>query len=234
VPPVGGFGMTTGVSDAYNLGWKLGMVLGGQAGLGLLDTYEAERLPVAQFACEQGLNRLRAMMLTWDPRPQEEKDRERAKLRIAAPLVTSMGYDYHSSAVIGARTELPSLEDVEANLDGSPGSRLPHAWVDRDGTRVSTMDFAGTGFALITGPDAAGWAAAARAVAEATGLPLTAHRAGADFADPGGAFAATAGIGADGALLVRPDNFVAWRGTGPYPDPAAHLHDLLTTVLQRG
>ncbi|MGH7702138.1 MAG: FAD-dependent monooxygenase [Gemmatimonadales bacterium] len=46
--PVGGQGMNTGLQDAYNLGWKLGLVASGKAGPGLLDTYEAERVPVAE------------------------------------------------------------------------------------------------------------------------------------------------------------------------------------------
>jgi 2-polyprenyl-6-methoxyphenol hydroxylase-like FAD-dependent oxidoreductase len=46
-PIAGGLGMNTGVQDAYNLGWKLGLVAGGRAGDGLLDTYEQERLPIA-------------------------------------------------------------------------------------------------------------------------------------------------------------------------------------------
>jgi 2-polyprenyl-6-methoxyphenol hydroxylase-like FAD-dependent oxidoreductase len=45
-PPAGGQGMNTGVQDAYNLGWKLGAVLGG-APEALLETYEQERLPIA-------------------------------------------------------------------------------------------------------------------------------------------------------------------------------------------
>ncbi|MER5754813.1 FAD-dependent monooxygenase [Streptomyces sp. NPDC002088] len=45
--PAGGQGLNTSVQDAYNLGWKLGAVLGGQAPEGLLDTYEEERRPVA-------------------------------------------------------------------------------------------------------------------------------------------------------------------------------------------
>ena len=45
-PPAGGQGLNTGVQDAYNLGWKLGHVLEGAAPA-LLDTYEAERLPIA-------------------------------------------------------------------------------------------------------------------------------------------------------------------------------------------
>ncbi|MFE1413631.1 FAD-dependent oxidoreductase [Streptomyces sp. NPDC085524] len=45
--PAGGQGLNTSVQDAYNLGWKLGAVLNGQAPESLLDTYEEERLPIA-------------------------------------------------------------------------------------------------------------------------------------------------------------------------------------------
>ena len=46
--PVGAQGMNTGLQDAYNLGWKLALVVSGAADAGLLDSYEAERIPVAQ------------------------------------------------------------------------------------------------------------------------------------------------------------------------------------------
>ncbi|MGA0609413.1 FAD-dependent oxidoreductase [Caldimonas sp. KR1-144] len=46
--PVGAQGMNTGLQDAYNLAWKLAAVLRDGADEGLLDTYEAERLPIAQ------------------------------------------------------------------------------------------------------------------------------------------------------------------------------------------
>jgi hypothetical protein len=46
--PMGGQGMNTGLHDAYNLGWKLALVLAGRADPALLDTYEQERIPVAQ------------------------------------------------------------------------------------------------------------------------------------------------------------------------------------------
>jgi 2-polyprenyl-6-methoxyphenol hydroxylase-like FAD-dependent oxidoreductase len=46
--PVGAQGMNTGLQDAYNLGWKLALVVSGGAGADLLDTYEAERIPVAR------------------------------------------------------------------------------------------------------------------------------------------------------------------------------------------
>jgi 2-polyprenyl-6-methoxyphenol hydroxylase-like FAD-dependent oxidoreductase len=49
VPIAGGLGMNSGIQDAYNLGWKLGLVLAGHATPGLLATYEEERLPIASW-----------------------------------------------------------------------------------------------------------------------------------------------------------------------------------------
>src|SRR5437899_5221635 len=46
--PMGGQGMNTGLQDAYNLAWKLALVIQGKADAALLDTYEAERIPVAR------------------------------------------------------------------------------------------------------------------------------------------------------------------------------------------
>ncbi len=46
--PVGAQGMNTGLQDAYNLAWKLALVVSGRAGAALLDSYEDERIPVAQ------------------------------------------------------------------------------------------------------------------------------------------------------------------------------------------
>jgi len=46
--PVGAQGMNTGLQDAYNLAWKLALVVAGKADTALIDTYAAERMPVAQ------------------------------------------------------------------------------------------------------------------------------------------------------------------------------------------
>src|SRR3712207_6677028 len=57
VPPNGGFGGNTGVLDAHNIAWKLAAVLKGEAGPGLLDTYDAERRPIGQLTVEQAYTR---------------------------------------------------------------------------------------------------------------------------------------------------------------------------------
>ncbi|HEV7249417.1 MAG TPA: FAD-dependent monooxygenase [Shinella sp.] len=47
-PPSNGLGSNTSIQDAFNLAWKLAFVLKGQAGVGLLDSYQAERAPIAK------------------------------------------------------------------------------------------------------------------------------------------------------------------------------------------
>src|SRR6266571_1187947 len=61
-PIAGGLGMNTGIQDAYNLGWKLGLVLAGRATSGLLDTYEEERLPIASWLLDITSERLSAVL----------------------------------------------------------------------------------------------------------------------------------------------------------------------------
>jgi 2-polyprenyl-6-methoxyphenol hydroxylase-like FAD-dependent oxidoreductase len=57
-PIAGGLGMNSGIQDAYNLGWKLGLVLAGNAAPGLLDTYQDERLPIASWLLDITSERL--------------------------------------------------------------------------------------------------------------------------------------------------------------------------------
>lgn len=69
--PRGGTGMNTAIQDAYDLGWKLGFVLRGWAGIELLDTYEQERRPVGEHnvtrsADPNGAQRQADEALAWD------------------------------------------------------------------------------------------------------------------------------------------------------------------------
>jgi len=225
VPPLGGFGLNTGIADAHNLAWKLAMALRHQAGSALLDSYDAERRPVARFAMEQALLRLERPDLHWDP----SRTGERERLGIANDAVVHLGYRYDSSAVCGAQPA-PSLHELARDLDGTPGSRVPHAWLERAGRRLSTLDLAGPGFALLAGAAAEDWCASARAVATRLGLDVKAFRIAADgdAIDPEGTWSRTAGVGDRGALLVRPDGFVAWRTQ----EPAAVAEAVLEGVLR--
>jgi 2,4-dichlorophenol 6-monooxygenase len=127
-PPANGLGTNTCIQDAFNLAWKLAMVLKGKAGDGLLDTYSAERLPVARQVVDRAMKSVADMMpisnaLGFEPGQNEaegwanvdelfsdtDRGRERRKaLRSAVELQNyqfnchgvEMGQTYASSAVI--------------------------------------------------------------------------------------------------------------------------------------
>ena len=109
-----------------------------------------------------------------------------------------------------------------------PGGRLPHAWVQQtDGTRVSTLDLVPAAGALLLTADPA-WAAVAE-VAVADGrlvAPLTVVLVGRDVEDVTGHWTKVAGLGDEGAVLVRPDQHVLWRSlrsAADLDDPTAEL-----------
>jgi putative polyketide hydroxylase len=106
----------------------------------------------------------------------------------------------------GAPGDTGGLEhDLGGGLTtATPGARAPHAWVRHDGRRVSTLDLFDGRFTLLTGPTGTGWRAAADALNEA-GLPIAALSAGLDLRGDDGRLAVRYGLGADGAVLVRPD-----------------------------
>jgi 2,4-dichlorophenol 6-monooxygenase len=150
------------------------------------------------------------------------------------------GYRYASSAVIDDGTPAPDpIDAIRVHVPGTrPGSPLPHAVIeDLDGRRCSTLDLVAPGrFVLIAGEDGAAWRDAALVLAERHGLPLDAVRIGhveGEYRDPRCAWLRRREIGPRGALLVRPDRFVAWRSLDAAPDPAAALGAALAQVLGR-
>jgi putative polyketide hydroxylase len=221
VPPTGGFGGSAGVQDAHNLVWKLAAVLRGEAGSALLDTYHAERHPVGLLTMQQALARFQFRM-----GPAAGADAQAP----IDPTAVAFGYQYRSSAVLGAAEDARPLPPPQ--LTGQPGTRAPHLPVTRDGRAISTIDLYGRHFALLAGPDGAPWLSAAERARERLGVPVEAYRFGVEL---GGAEngAAAHGIGAAGALLVRPDGFVAWRSAAGVAEPAAELERALRATLSR-
>ena len=215
MPPNGGFGGNTGIHDAHNLAWKLALVVAGHADRRLLESYASERKPVAEFTVEQAFSRYVARTAPWLAATQRPEP-------IVDDLHIELGYLYNSPH--GTHT------DPRASA-GMPGARAPHLWLTRSGRRVSTLDLAGN-FMLLAGVDGGKWIqAAAEAATSLSGLPVDAYCIGKDVEDTEGRFAQTYGISNQGASLVRPDGFVAWRSDGETGDRTVELRRALARSL---
>jgi 2,4-dichlorophenol 6-monooxygenase len=148
-----------------------------------------------------------------------------------------IGFAYEDGAVVVDGSPPPPrtpLRDVFQPTT-RPGHVLPHVWLERDGRRRSTHDLVGsaTSFVLLTGPEGTPWCEAAAEVAEKFSIPIVTVRigTGAEFADVDGGWEAVRQITDDGAILVRPDNHVAWRSTSGSDNPAGVLATAFSRVL---
>jgi 2-polyprenyl-6-methoxyphenol hydroxylase-like FAD-dependent oxidoreductase len=201
MPPYGGFGGNCGMHDAHNLAWKLAMVLKGEAGEGLLDTYELERRPIGLFTTEQAYTRYvlrEAAYLGKDGVQAQEDD-----------LNVELGACYRSSTVLDEGGNGTCHVHPRASK-GAPGTRAPHIWIDEE---TSTLDLFGGRFILLT--DSQDWSDAAGQA------PLESHViADARFAELYGSEAS----------LVRPDGFVAWRAKPGEEPSSAKLRDVYRKV----
>ncbi|WP_432947822.1 FAD-dependent monooxygenase [Kribbella sp. CA-253562] len=148
-----------------------------------------------------------------------------------------LGYAYDAGAIVPDGSPVPPRDPMGCVYRPTtrPGHRLPHAWID-PGRQVSTLDLSARGraFVLITGSDGARWCSAAKEVAERLGTPIRPVRIDgtSQYCDPDGSWAEVSEIRADGAVLVRPDNHVAFRSTGGVADPCATLEEVMTSVLR--
>ena len=223
MPPNGGFGGNTGVQDAYDLAWKLALVVEGVAPPALLSTYDAERRPVDKLTVEQAytryVTRTAPYLTTTDLQP------------FVADLEIELGYIYRSPAVLAEEGDADRPGHGDPRLTRAvPGSRAPHLWLEGDGRRRSTLDLFGRDFVLLAAPDGAAWCDAAPAAA-APGVRLTAYCVGREFAVPDDSFTEAYNVARTGAVLIRPDGFVAWRARTASTHPAETLATALRTAL---
>ena len=131
--------MNTSLQDAFNLGWKLALVCRGEAGAGLLDTYEAERRPVAERVVSSGADVESAHAMT-DAGERAARDAEirrtiadrdiahqEAASRIGTrPLVSEVagGHPATTAQALALGLLLPDTWEVEP-ADGDPSGRRP-------------------------------------------------------------------------------------------------------------
>ncbi|WP_336027255.1 FAD-dependent oxidoreductase [Geodermatophilus sp. FMUSA9-8] len=267
-PPSNGLGSNTSIQDAYNLAWKLALVVRGQAGPGLLESYSAERAPVGRQVVDRANQSIAdtarifdALGLTNTADPElmvahmaarkeatPEAEKQRAALREAIAFKdyefnchgVEMDQRYESTAVVpdGTPPEEPVRDpELYSHPTSRPGAKLPHAWVTADRRRqVSTLDLGGHGrFTVFTGIGGEAWVRAAQEVGERLGVEVAAVviGPGREYDDLYGDWARVRGTDDGGALLVRPDNYVAYRSAGAVADAATALEDALRTVLDR-
>ncbi|MFE7718136.1 FAD-dependent monooxygenase [Nocardia rhizosphaerihabitans] len=190
-PPWGGHGFNTGIGDAVNIGWKLAAVINGWAPAELLDTYEAERKPIAAQTIAEAAHNMSTLASelsderlvgTWeefqDVRAGVAEAVQRAKDGEFHSLDLVLGYSYQGSPAVS---------------EGS-GQRLPHRWL---APADSLYDHLGKGFTLVgdlSDPIVEDFDAAART----QGVPLDSFYL------------------ADTELtLVRPDQHIAWSSGEP-------------------
>ncbi|MFE3323649.1 FAD-dependent oxidoreductase [Streptomyces sp. NPDC059176] len=232
--PTGAFGSNTGIQDAHNLAWKLALVLDGSAGPGLLETYEAERLPVAAATSARASARSAEHSHPgYVPAPGAGGGRQGGMLTVA------MGYRYPRGAVLGADPEQPVVPQ-RMQLAGEPGTRAPHLWLHPPGTMrmISTLDLYERSFVLLTGTDGTPWHAAAALVASKLSITLDAYRIGEGkdvdlVPETGSDWAELHGTTNAGAVVVRPDGFVAWRSVDGVPDAEEVLLTVMNALLYR-
>lgn len=219
--PTGGLGYNTAVEDAVNLGWKLASVLRGAASPGLLDTYEAERQPIAVRNTRFAKDFADSIGLFKAPPEIEDDSEEGARARREAgeylahhgksefniPGIT-FGVRYDGSPVIFDDGAAPPPD--EANVyaaSAKPGGRAPHLWLT-DGK--SLYDSFGFEWTLLRFSGAA----------EANGLVTAAERRGVDLKVVDVSAGGARDVYEADLVLVRPDQIVAWRSNSASdPDP---------------
>jgi 2-polyprenyl-6-methoxyphenol hydroxylase-like FAD-dependent oxidoreductase len=189
--PAGGLGMNTGIQDAYNLGWKLAAVLRGEADEDLLDTYQEERLPIAEWTLSTSNKRLAGMVTGFT-------SGKNGFLTQGGPEVRQLGLGYRWSGL--------SSELVDRDREGllRAGDRAPDApCVSASGEPVRLFDlFRGPHYTLLG--FGSGCAAAVRGVASAHLIAPDG-----DVVDASGYAVEAYGITEDTLVLVRPDGYVA-------------------------
>lgn len=246
-PPTGGMGLNTGVADAHNLVWKLLAVESGRAPMSLLDTYESERRPIAEINCHQSLTNAFKMVvlaeaLALHPGATSAEllatlaDPARAEVIAAGVaeqathfnmLGLQLGYVYETNLNHGQTPTMDSIDPTPFNPTGEIGSRLPHAWVDGD---TSTLDLVSRdGFTMFSFGEHETWESAL----QKSSLSISHVRVG-ETAHIPDAWRQQCGLEIGGALLVRPDQHIAWRSVDVSTDPSSHLVQAMRAILTEG
>jgi 2-polyprenyl-6-methoxyphenol hydroxylase-like FAD-dependent oxidoreductase len=220
--PTAGLGMNTGIGDAVDLSWKLSAILAGWGGEALLQSYDAERIPIARRITQFSTGNLHTMKgargdaAMFDDTDEGRQIRRRLRTYLDEELRREwfslnmhLGNRYTESPIVSydeeedpAQIAAECREAIIYVQTSRPGARAPHAWM-RDGR--STLDLFGDGFVVLcfTENDENAARAAWEPAAAQLGIPLSVER----LHQPD-----IANLYDRRFVIVRPDGHVAWRG----------------------
>lgn len=228
--PTSGMGYNTSVDDAVNLGWKLAAVLQGYASESLLDSYDAERRPIAHRntayarSMADSIGRIKIAPTVDDDGAEAVQIREDLGVALSVHVRREfnapglhLGLRYEDSPIVASEggawsADLPG----EYFPSARPGARAPHIWLDIDGVKTALFDLFGRDFTLLcfNSSENENWLQASQNI----GLPLSIlsidDSKARDLYD------------AD-LVLIRPDHHVAWRG-----DATVNPADVLALVTK--
>lgn len=256
IPPWGALGLNTGAQDAHNLAWKLAAVLADERLAPLLDSYEAERRPIATTVAANSLHNFSShggvidaalgieptlpaadgwarLEQLWSGTP------EGAALQSSlADAVSYMDIEFHAHGVEngfayveGALAPDPDASPLPADAlvyrpTTRPGHHLPHVWLDLPDGRASTLDLVAPGRFALLVGTVGEQWRAA--LSALGGHPVTGL---VDLVEVDSeAWAQVREVAADGAVLVRPDTVVAWRCESLPADSRAALAAAFTAI----
>ncbi|EXK86390.1 hypothetical protein FOQG_09662 [Fusarium oxysporum f. sp. raphani 54005] len=212
-PSTGGLGINTGFGDVHNLVWKISAVeKGWVASDAFLDTYTEERRPVAVANSKQSainqtkIGRLAEALFRGNVDIEARIADPASRREIEAALNDNrdhfdslnlqIGYVYGSPVDRNCSDFIPEVR---------PGARLPHAWVERDGRRLSSLDLVdGFSFVLLVSQDFPISTGHSR-----ISVPVTVLRLGQDIFDASGRWTHLLGLDASSTgVVVRPDQHI--------------------------
>jgi 2,4-dichlorophenol 6-monooxygenase len=263
-PPFNGLGLNTSVADAYNLAWKLALVLGGKAGPALLGTFTQERQPVGRQVVNRAIASMadlevlrqalefdagqtaesgkQAIRRLFEPGPDGQARRDRVWDAVAQTdhqfnaHGVELGYRYRVGAVVTDGTAEPRpVRDPELYYQ-------PTTW---PGSRLPHA-WLGHGHGQISTLDLprdtrlallTGIGGEAwREAAAATGAEIDVHTIGSSggLIDCYGDWRHLREVGESGCVLVRPDRHVAWRAFAAGPGQLAELPTVVARILRSG
>ena len=223
LPPTrGGYGANTGIHDVHNLAWKLAAVLKGEFRSELLDTFSAERHPVAWLRHQQTFAR---------PDYAQFRQPSDDETEIYDDAAVELGQIYTSAFIFDdEHTALEPLARPPDQWQGRPGTRMPYKSLSSSGAvETSSLDLLGREWLLVTEDER--WRGAVLETCKDFKMKMSciAINCGGQYSDDG-SFCKDLGLVEGGASLIRPDGHIAWRSRTRPAGGHRSLNDFVAAV----